>query len=92
MIATFNLYDAKFSGGGTSGANCIHRGFGSRVGKANQVNTKSASHDFGAIGRMPRVGDGISGNGYRLCVEELDGRRVSVVRYVPTSEMVTTAK
>ncbi len=49
-------------------------------------------HVFGAIGRMPRVGDGISGNGYRLCVEELDGRRVSVVRYVPTSEMVTTAK
>jgi putative hemolysin len=49
-------------------------------------------HVFGAIGRMPRVGDGINGNGYRLCVEELDGRRVSVVRYVPTSEMVTTGK
>jgi CBS domain containing-hemolysin-like protein len=49
-------------------------------------------HVFGAIGRMPRVGDGISGNGYRLCVEELDGRRVSIVRYAPTGELVPGGK
>jgi CBS domain containing-hemolysin-like protein len=49
-------------------------------------------HVFGAIGRMPRVGDGISGNGYRLCVEELDGRRVSIVRYAPTGELVPSGK
>ena len=38
---------------------------------------------FGMIGRMPRIGDGVDAEGYQLRVEELDGRRVTVVRYVP---------
>ncbi|MEY3363184.1 MAG: hypothetical protein RLZZ538_728 [Actinomycetota bacterium] len=38
---------------------------------------------FGMIGRVPRIGDGVEADGYRLCVEELDGRRVTMVRYVP---------
>ena len=38
---------------------------------------------FGMIGRVPRIGDGIDADGFRLCVEELDGRRVTVVRFVP---------
>ncbi len=38
---------------------------------------------FGLIGRMPRIGDGVDAEGYQLRVEELDGRRVTVVRYVP---------
>jgi putative hemolysin len=38
---------------------------------------------FGMIGRVPRIGDGVEAEGYRLCVEELDGRRVTMVRYVP---------
>ncbi|MEY4401535.1 MAG: hypothetical protein RL072_1400 [Actinomycetota bacterium] len=42
---------------------------------------------FGVIGRMPRIGDGIDLAGFRLCVEELDGRRVALVRYMPTSKI-----
>jgi CBS domain containing-hemolysin-like protein len=38
---------------------------------------------FGTIGRMPRIGDGVDTSEYRLSVEELDGRRVTVVRYSP---------
>jgi CBS domain containing-hemolysin-like protein len=38
---------------------------------------------FGMIGRVPRIGDGVEAAGYRLSVEELDGRRVTMVRYVP---------
>ena len=38
---------------------------------------------FGLIGRMPRIGDGVDAEGFQLRVEELDGRRVTVVRYVP---------
>lgn len=38
---------------------------------------------FGMIGRVPRIGDGVEAEGYRLSVEELDGRRVTMVRYVP---------
>lgn len=38
---------------------------------------------FGLIGRMPRIGDRVDAEGYQLRVEELDGRRVTVVRYVP---------
>jgi CBS domain containing-hemolysin-like protein len=43
---------------------------------------------FGIIGRMPRIGDGVNENGFRLSVEELDGRRVTVVRFTPTSQIV----
>jgi CBS domain containing-hemolysin-like protein len=43
---------------------------------------------FGMIGRVPRIGDSVDGVGYRLCVEELDGRRVTVVRYVPRAGSV----
>lgn len=43
---------------------------------------------FGIIGRMPRIGDGVDENGFRLSVEELDGRRVTVVRFTPTSQIV----
>jgi CBS domain containing-hemolysin-like protein len=32
---------------------------------------------------VPRIGDGVEAEGYRLSVEELDGRRVTMVRYVP---------
>ena len=42
---------------------------------------------FGVIGRMPRIGDGIDEAGFRLCVEELDGRRVALVRYVPDNRV-----
>lgn len=38
---------------------------------------------FGMIGRMPRIGDGVDVDGARLSVAELDGRRVTVVRYAP---------
>ena len=38
---------------------------------------------FGLIGRMPRIGDRVDAEGYQLRVEELYGRRVTVVRYVP---------
>lgn len=38
---------------------------------------------FGLIGRMPRIGDRVDAEGHQLRVEELDGRRVTVVRYVP---------
>jgi CBS domain containing-hemolysin-like protein len=44
---------------------------------------------FGVIGRMPRIGDGIDEAGFRLCVEELDGRRVALVRYVPDNKVQT---
>jgi putative hemolysin len=43
---------------------------------------------FGSIGRMPRLGDGVDENGFRLSVAELDGRRVKVVRYTPRPEIV----
>lgn len=43
---------------------------------------------FGVIGRMPRIGDGIDLAGFRLCVEELDGRRVALVRYMPTGKIL----
>ena len=43
---------------------------------------------FGVIGRMPRIGDGIDLVGFRLCVEELDGRRVALVRYMPTGKIL----
>ena len=42
---------------------------------------------FGVIGRMPRIGDGKDEAGFRLCVEELDGRRVALVRYVPDNKV-----
>ncbi|MFZ9730784.1 MAG: hemolysin family protein [Ilumatobacteraceae bacterium] len=42
---------------------------------------------FGVIGRMPRIGDGIDEAGFRLMVEELDGRRVALVRYVPDNKV-----
>ena len=42
---------------------------------------------FGVIGRMPRIGDGMDEAGFRLCVEELDGRRVALVRYVPDNRV-----
>lgn len=42
---------------------------------------------FGVIGRMPRIGDGIDEAGFRLCVQELDGRRVALVRYVPDNKV-----
>ncbi|MFZ9517956.1 MAG: hemolysin family protein [Ilumatobacteraceae bacterium] len=38
---------------------------------------------FGMIGRVPRIGDGVEAEGYKLSVEELDGRRVTMVRYAP---------
>jgi len=40
---------------------------------------------FGAIGRMPRIGDGVDESGFRICVEELEGRRITVVRFVATN-------
>lgn len=40
---------------------------------------------FGVIGRLPRIGEGVDEQGFRLCVEELDGRRIALVRYVPTA-------
>jgi len=40
---------------------------------------------FGEIGRVPRIGDAIDEIGFRVCVEELDGRRISVVRFVATN-------
>jgi CBS domain containing-hemolysin-like protein len=43
---------------------------------------------FGLIGRMPRLGDGVDENGFRLSVAELDGRRVKFVRYTPRPEVV----
>lgn len=43
---------------------------------------------FGSIGRMPRLGDGVDENGFRLSVAELDGRRVTVVRYTPKAQIV----
>lgn len=46
---------------------------------------------FGVIGRMPRIGEGVDAGGYRLCVEELDGRRVTVVRYVVRAAAVVDA-
>ncbi len=45
---------------------------------------------FGMIGRLPRIGDGIDEEGFRLCVEELDGRRIALVRYVPTEKSAET--
>jgi CBS domain containing-hemolysin-like protein len=53
------------------------------------INIDNAEYDtvggyvFGMIGRVPRIGDGVDADGYRLCVEELAGRRVTVVRFVP---------
>ncbi len=46
---------------------------------------------FGMIGRMPRIGDGVNATGFRLSVEELDGRRVTLVRYVPRAGGVPSA-
>jgi putative hemolysin len=45
---------------------------------------------FGMIGRLPRIGDGVDEQGFRLCVEELDGRRIALVRYVPTEKLAET--
>lgn len=47
---------------------------------------------FGMIGRVPRIGDGVDATGYRLSVEELDGRRVTVVRHTPRAGSVPDAK
>jgi len=44
---------------------------------------------FGLIGRMPRIGDSVTENGFRLSVEELDGRRIELVRFVPEAETVS---
>ncbi len=35
---------------------------------------------FGRLGRVPLVGDSVDYEGWRFCTEELDGRRVQVVR------------
>lgn len=35
---------------------------------------------FGRLGRVPLVGDSVDHEGWRFCTEELDGRRVQVVR------------
>ncbi len=43
---------------------------------------------FGMIGRMPRIGDGVDVDGFRLSVAELDGRRVTYVRYSPRADVV----
>lgn len=45
---------------------------------------------FGLIGRMPRIGDGVAEEGFRLSVQELDGRRIELVRYVPDAEAKKT--
>lgn len=45
---------------------------------------------FGLIGRMPRIGDGVAEQGFRLSVQELDGRRIELVRYVPDAEAKKT--
>jgi len=47
---------------------------------------------FGVLGRVPRIGDGVEENGFRLNVEELDGRRVAVVRFVRTAEIIDSSK
>jgi CBS domain containing-hemolysin-like protein len=47
---------------------------------------------FGVLGRVPRIGDGVDENGFRLNVEELDGRRVAVVRFVRTAEIIDSSK
>ena len=44
---------------------------------------------FGLIGRMPRIGDSVTENGFKLSVEELDGRRIELVRFVPDAETVS---
>jgi CBS domain containing-hemolysin-like protein len=35
---------------------------------------------FGRLGRVPLVGDSVDYQGWRFCTEELDGRRIQVVR------------
>lgn len=35
---------------------------------------------FGRLGRVPLVGDSVDYEGWRFCTEELDGRRIQVVR------------
>ena len=35
---------------------------------------------FGALGRVPRTGEGVSHDGWRLTVEAMDGRRIQQVR------------
>lgn len=45
---------------------------------------------FGLIGRMPRIGDGVAEQGFRLSVQELDGRRIELVRYVADAEAKKT--
>ena len=35
---------------------------------------------FGALGRVPRTGEGVSHGGWRLTVEAMDGRRIQQVR------------
>lgn len=42
---------------------------------------------FGMIGRTPRIGDGVDVDGFRLSVAELDGRRVTYVRFSPRVEV-----
>lgn len=44
---------------------------------------------FGLIGRMPRIGDSVTENGFKLSVEELDGRRIELVRFVSDAETVS---
>ena len=44
---------------------------------------------FGLIGRMPRIGDSVTENGFKLSVGELDGRRIELVRFVPDAETVS---
>lgn len=46
---------------------------------------------FGMIGRMPRIGDRVDLDGCRLSVAELDGRRVTVVRFTPLDTGAATA-
>jgi putative hemolysin len=47
---------------------------------------------FGMIGRMPRIGDRVDAAECQLGVEELDGRRVTVVRYIRRAEPIPEAK
>ncbi len=37
---------------------------------------------FGGIGRVPRIGEGVEVNGDRFVTEELEGRRITVVRVI----------
>ena len=61
------------------------------VSRHLQVSLSSNEYDtlggyvFGALGRVPRVNDAVTVSGLRFCVEEIDGRRITIVRHVATA-------